>query len=59
MLFGVECNQKFYTIFNCLLLHARFLNFWCKTAENIPNINKYYLVAKNASTVEKQIALKK
>ena len=24
MLFGVECNHKFYTIINCLLLHARF-----------------------------------
>ena len=24
MLFGVECNHKFYTIINCLLLHDRF-----------------------------------
>ena len=30
MLFGVECNHKFYTIINCLLLHARFLIFWVK-----------------------------
>ena len=27
MLFGVECNHKFYTIINCLLLRARFLIF--------------------------------
>ena len=27
MLFGVECNHKFYTIINCLLLLARFLIF--------------------------------
>ena len=58
MLFGVKCNYKFYTIINCLLLHARFLIFWCKTAKNIPNISKYFLVIENAKTVEKRIAQK-
>ena len=58
MLFGVECNHKFYTIINCLLLHARFLSFWCKTAKNIPNLSKYFLVVKNAKTIEKRLAQK-
>ena len=58
MLFGVECNHKFYTIINCLLLHARFLIFRCKTAKNIPNLSKYFLVVQNAKTVEKRIAQK-
>ena len=44
MLFGVEGDHKFYTIINGLLLHARFVIFRCKTAKNIPNINKYFLV---------------
>ena len=44
MLFSVECNHKFYTINNCLLLHARFLIFRCKTAKNIPNLSKYFFV---------------
>ena len=57
MLFGVECNHKFYTIINCLLLHARFLIFRCKTAKNIPNLSKYFLV-ENAKTVEKRIVQK-
>ena len=58
MLFGVEYNHKFYTIINCLLLHARFLIFWCKTAKNIPIISKCFLVVENARTVEKGIAQK-
>ena len=58
MLFGVECNHKFYTIINCLLLHARFLIFRCKTAKNIPNLSQYFLVVQNAKTVEKRIAQK-
>ena len=58
MLFGVECNHKFYIIINCLLLHARFLIFRCKTAKNIPNLSKYFLVVQNAQTVEKRIAQK-
>ena len=58
MLFGVECNQNFYTIINCLLLHARFLIFRCKTAKNIPNISKYFLVVENVKTVKKRIAQK-
>ena len=58
MLFGVECNHKFYTVINCLLLHARFLIFRCKTAKNIPNISKYYFDGENAKTVEKLIAKK-
>ena len=41
MLFGDECNHKFYTIINCLLLHARFLIFRYKTTKNIPDISKY------------------
>ena len=58
MLFGVECNHEFYTIINCLLLHARFLIFRCKTAKNNPNLIKYFLVVQNAKTVEKRIAQK-
>ena len=58
MLFGVECNHKFYMIINYLLLHTRFLIFGCKTAKNIPSISKYFLVDKNAKTVEKRIAQK-
>ena len=58
MLFEVECDHKFYTIINCLLLHARFLIFWCKTAKNTSNINKYFLVVENAKTIEKRIAQK-
>ena len=58
MLFGIDCNPKFYTIINCLLLHARFLIFRCKTGKNIPNISKYFLVVKNAKTIEKRIAQK-
>ena len=58
MLFGVECNQKFYAIINCLLLHARFLIFRCKTPKNIPNISKYFLVVENAKTVEKRVPQK-
>ena len=58
MLFGVECNHKFYTVINCLLLHARFLIFWCKTVKNIPNISKYYFVGENTKTVEKLITKK-
>ena len=58
MLFGVECNHKFYTIINCLLLHARFLIFRCKTAKNIPNLSKYFFVFQNAKAVEKRIAQK-
>ena len=57
MLFCVECNHKFYTIINCLLLHARFSIFRCKTAKNIPSLSKYFLV-ENAKTVKKQIAQK-
>ena len=58
MLFGVDCNHKLYTIINCLLLHARFLIFRCKTAKNIPNLSKYFLVVQNAKTLEKRIAQK-
>ena len=58
MLFGVECNHKFYAIINCLLLHARFLIFRCKTAKNIPNLSKNFLVVENAKTFEKRIAQK-
>ena len=58
MLFGFECNHKFYAIINCLLLHARFLIFWCKTVKTIPNIGKYFLVVKNAKTIVKRIAQK-
>ena len=58
MLLGVECNHKFYTVINCLLLHARFLIFRCKIARNIPNISKYYFVGENAKTVKKLIAQK-
>ena len=57
MLFGVECNHRFYTIIKCLPLHARFLILWCKTAKNMPNIIcMYYLVVENAKTIEKRIA---
>ena len=58
MLFGVKCNHKFYTIINCLLLHARFLIFWYKTAKNISNLSKYFLVVQNAKAVEKRNAQK-
>ena len=58
MLVSVECNHKFYTIINCLLLHARFLIFRCKIAKNIPNLSKYFLVVQNAKTVERLIAQK-
>ena len=55
MLFGVKCIHKFYTVINCLLLHARFLIFRRKTGKNILNISKYFLVAENAKKVEKRI----
>ena len=58
MLFGLECKHKFYTIINCLLQDARFLIFRCKTSKNIFNISKYFLVVKNAKSVEKRIAQK-
>ena len=58
VLFGVECNHKFYTIINCLLLHAGFLIFRGKTSKNIPNISKYLLVVENTKTVEKRIVQK-
>ena len=44
MLFGVECNHKFYTIINCLLLHARSLILRCKTTKNIPNLKSTFLL---------------
>ena len=57
MLFGVECiiinlydHQLFVT--TCF----RFLIFRRKTAKNIPNISKYFLVIENAKTVVKRIA---
>ena len=53
MLFGVECNHKFYVSINCLLLQARFLIFWCKTAKNIPN--KYYLVVENIKQLKNEL----
>ena len=52
MLFDVECDNKFYTIINCLLLQARFLIFLGKTAKNILNTGKYFLVVENAKAVE-------
>ena len=58
MLFGVGCNHKVYAIINCSLLHFRFSILQRKTTKNIPNINKYYHVVKNAKTVEKRIAQK-
>ena len=54
MFFGVECNHKFYTIINCLLLNARFLIFRCKTGKNIPNISKYFLVVENAKQLKNE-----
>ena len=54
MLFDVGCNHKFYTIINCLLLHARFLIFWCKTAKNIFSASTFYLVVENAKAVENE-----
>ena len=55
MLFGVEGNHKFYTTINCLLLLARFLIFWRKTAKKFLNVSKYFLAVENAKRVEKQI----
>ena len=55
---NVECNHKFDTIINCLLLQVRFLIFGVKLQKNIPNLSKYYLVVENAKTVKKRIAQK-
>ena len=58
MLFDAGCNHKFYSIINCLLLHAGFLIFWNKTAKNISHIDMQHLV-ENAKQLKNELFEKK